>query len=66
MHKFINSKGKETTFSSPRNGPFQAKEETISRSAVPPPMVKLKRNVSVESKIQQEIMEMKMREDELR
>lgn len=66
MHKFISSKGKETTFSSPRNGPFQPKEETVSRSAVPPPMVKLKRNVSVESKIQQEIMEMKQREDELR
>lgn len=66
MHKFITSKGKETTFSAPRNGPFQPKEESISRPVVPPPMVKLKRNVSVESKIQQEIMEMKQREEELK
>lgn len=66
MHKFITSKGKETTFNAPRNGPFVPKDESIIRSAVPPAMIKLKRNVSVESKIQQEIMEMKQREEELK
>ncbi|XP_055924352.1 uncharacterized protein DDB_G0284459-like isoform X1 [Argiope bruennichi] len=62
MHKFIASKGKETTFTAPR------KEEIVPKvvPAVPPAMVKLKRNVSVESKIQQEILEMKQREEELK
>ncbi|CAL1272339.1 unnamed protein product [Larinioides sclopetarius] len=62
MHKFIASKGKETTFTAPR------KEEVAPKvvPAVPPAMVKLKRNVSVESKIQQEILEMKQREEELK
>ncbi|XP_054706834.1 uncharacterized protein LOC129216642 [Uloborus diversus] len=67
MHKFIASKGKETAFSAARNGgTFIPKEDTTNRAAVPPPMVKLKRNPSVESKIQQEIMEMKQREEELK
>ncbi|XP_035216923.1 probable GPI-anchored adhesin-like protein PGA55 isoform X2 [Stegodyphus dumicola] len=67
MHKFIASKGKETTFTASRNGGvFQPKEEVVTKAAVPPPMIKLKRNLSVESKIQQEIMEMKQREEELK
>ncbi|KFM69737.1 hypothetical protein X975_23445, partial [Stegodyphus mimosarum] len=67
MHKFIASKGKETTFTASRNGGvFQPKEEVVTKAAVPPPMIKLKRNLSVESKIQQEILEMKQREEELK
>ncbi|XP_042897365.1 FK506-binding protein 5 [Parasteatoda tepidariorum] len=66
MQKFIASKGKETTFTNSRNGgPFILPKEE-KPAAVPPTMVKLKRNVSVESKIQQEIMEMKQREEELK
>ncbi|GIY41104.1 uncharacterized protein CDAR_603511 [Caerostris darwini] len=66
MHKFIASKGKETTFTAPRNGVAPSKEEGGAKTAVPPAMVKLKRNVSVESKIQQEILELKQREEELK
>ncbi|GIY97003.1 uncharacterized protein CEXT_718071 [Caerostris extrusa] len=67
MHKFIASKGKETTFAAPRNGVAPAKEEGGAKTAVvPPAMVKIKRNVSVESKIQQEILELKQREEELK
>ncbi|KAG8188034.1 hypothetical protein JTE90_009908 [Oedothorax gibbosus] len=67
MHKFISSKGKEATFAAPvRNGSAPFAKEEPRASVMPPNMVKLKRTVSVESKIQQEIMEMKQREEELK
>lgn len=65
MQKFIASKGKETTFITSRNGPSHP-EQNADASRSMPVMRKAKRTVSVESKIQQEILELKLREEELR